>query len=64
MLTYIIALFALPALLVAWFLFQKWLEKVDGSYKGYKAGCGGCTRSCDKKTNNDTRTINSSSILK
>ncbi len=49
MLSYIIALFAVPALFIAWFLFQNWLSKIDNSYKGYKAGCGGCTRSCSKK---------------
>ena len=54
MLSYIIALFAVPILFVAWFIFQNWLAKIDNSYKGYKAGCGGCTRTCDKNTNNDS----------
>ncbi|MCU7836848.1 MAG: hypothetical protein KZQ83_16555 [gamma proteobacterium symbiont of Taylorina sp.] len=46
MLSYIIALFALPALFVAWFFLQDWLKKSDAGYKGYKAGCSGCSRSC------------------
>jgi len=49
MLTYFIALLSVPALCVAWFLLQEWLNKVDTAYKGYQAGCGGCTRRCDKK---------------
>ena len=67
MLSYIIALFAVPALFIAWFLFQSWLSKIDNSYKGYKAGCGGCTRSCGdvpKSDINNTQKIETSSILK
>ncbi|MCW8929763.1 MAG: hypothetical protein OQL19_05960 [Gammaproteobacteria bacterium] len=46
MLTYIISLLALPLLCVIWIIFQNWLAKQDPDYQGYKAGCGGCTRSC------------------
>jgi hypothetical protein len=50
MLSYILALIALPLLCVFWILFQSWLKKVDPDYKGYKSGCGGCSRSCGEKT--------------
>lgn len=43
---YIIAFFSLSALCVLWVIFQGWLAKKDKDYKGYKAGCGGCSRSC------------------
>ena len=46
MLSYIISLLALPALCVLWIVFQNWLVKHDPDHQGYKAGCGGCTRSC------------------
>jgi len=46
MLSYIIALLGLPLLLVLWFLLQEWLTRNNPDYKGYKAGCGGCSRSC------------------
>jgi len=46
MLTYIIMLLGLPLMLVLWIVFQGWLAKNDPDYKGYKAGCGGCSRSC------------------
>ena len=43
---YIIALFSLSALCVLWVILQRWLAKADKDYKGYTAGCGGCSRSC------------------
>ena len=49
MLTYIISLFALPLLCVVWIIFQGWLARQDPNYKGYKAGCGGCSRSCGEQ---------------
>ena len=49
MLSYIIALLALPLFCVLWVVFQQWLAKQNPDYKGYKAGCGGCTRSCEHK---------------
>lgn len=51
MLTYILTLLGLPLLCVFWVVFQSWLAKKDPNYKGYKAGCGGCTRSCDGYSN-------------
>ena len=57
MLSYFIALLALTTLCVVWLIFQNWLAKMDTDYNGYKAGCGGCTRSCndkdENKSNND-----------
>ena len=44
--TYILSLIALPLLCVLWIVFQQWLAKQDPKYKGYQAGCGGCSRSC------------------
>ncbi len=53
--TYIIALFSLSALCVLWVIFQGWLAKTDKDYKGYKAGCGGCSRSCgESETKHNT----------
>ncbi len=46
MLTHFLSLLALPVLCVLWVIFQSWLAKQDPDYQGYKAGCGGCTRSC------------------
>ena len=46
MLTYILSLLGLPLLCVLWIVFQEWLAKNSPDYKGYKAGCGGCSRSC------------------
>ncbi len=46
MLTHLLSLLALPLLCVLWVVFQGWLAKQDPDYGGYKAGCGGCTRSC------------------
>ena len=52
--SYIIALFSLSALCVLWVIFQGWLAKTDKDYKGYKAGCGGCSRSCgESETKHD-----------
>jgi len=45
MLTYILTLLGLPILCVVWVIFQSWLAKKDPDYKGYKAGCGGCSQS-------------------
>ncbi|MCP3852114.1 MAG: hypothetical protein GY694_18020 [Gammaproteobacteria bacterium] len=62
-LTHIISLFALPLLFVLWVVFQGWLSKQDPNYKGYKAGCGGCTRTCGEKepdscdSNNETNKV-------
>ncbi len=49
MLTHILSLLGLILLCVLWVVFQGWLAKQDSNYKGYKAGCGGCTRSCGDK---------------
>ena len=49
MLTYIISLLALPLLCVMWIIFQGWLARQDPNYQGYKAGCGGCSRSCGEQ---------------
>lgn len=46
MMSYFLSLMALPLLCVFWIVFQGWLARQDSDYKGYKAGCGGCTRSC------------------
>jgi len=61
MLTHILSLFALPLLFILWVVFQGWLAKQDPDYKGYKAGCGGCTRTCGEK---DPESCDSSSSLK
>ncbi|MCU7799295.1 MAG: hypothetical protein KZQ70_03900 [gamma proteobacterium symbiont of Lucinoma myriamae] len=44
--TYILSLIALPLLCGLWIVFQQWLAAQDPKYKGYQAGCGGCSRSC------------------
>ena len=49
MMTYILSLISLPLLCVLWIVFQQWLAKQDPKYKGYQAGCGGCSRSCGDK---------------
>ena len=49
MLTHILSLLGLILLCVLWIVFQGWLAKQDSGYQGYKAGCGGCTRSCGEK---------------
>ncbi|MCU7938190.1 MAG: hypothetical protein KZQ64_07435 [gamma proteobacterium symbiont of Bathyaustriella thionipta] len=46
MMTHILSLIALIVLCVLWIVFQQWLAKQDPKYKGYQAGCGGCSRSC------------------
>jgi hypothetical protein len=48
MMTYILALLGLPLLCVLWIVFQGWLAKNNPDYKGYKAGCGGCSRRCEE----------------
>lgn len=45
MLAYILTLLGLPLMCVLWIVFQGWLAKNDPDYNGYKAGCGGCSRS-------------------
>ncbi len=47
--THILSLIGLSLLCVLWVIFQQWLAKQDPKYKGYQAGCGGCSRSCGEK---------------
>ena len=47
--THILSLIGLSLLCVLWLIFQQWLARQDPEYKGYQAGCGGCTRSCGEK---------------
>lgn len=61
MLTHILSLLALIFLCVIWVVFQGWLAKQDSGYQGYKAGCGGCTRSCGDK---ESEACESSEIIK
>ena len=66
MLTHILSLSALILLCVLWVIFQGWLARQDPDYKGYKAGCGGCTRSCSESTSEtcdqETHHINIASL--
>lgn len=61
MMTHILSLIALPLLCVLWIVFQQWLAKQDPKYKGYQAGCGGCSRSCGDAEKNSEQSQNQGS---
>ncbi len=41
---FVIVLFVLPIVLIAWLLLQRIMGKQDPLFKGFQPGCGGCSK--------------------